>query len=518
MVTTISALDLPFDEAIAFLRAKANVTSESYVDVWGKANAKAFTVAGASTQALVGDFRSEVAKALEKGTSLKDFRKTFDALVTKHGWDHTGTPGFRSRIIFETNLGMAYSAGRYAQQTEPETLAAFPYWQYVHSGALHPRLQHKAWDGTTLRADDPWWSAHYPPNGWRCGCRTRPVSARGLARMGKSGPDAAPPVKMVEHVIRKTGEVIQVPEGIDPGFDYNVGQEWTGRAPQIPANATLTAKSAPASPPPAAPAPASPPPAAPAAPAPAAPDDGLVQVLPAVPPAPGVPIPPPPADLKPPPSKQPIPGPLPKTASPTAISKPAASPKPPSPPIAVKGTGDLSAADKLLHEDFIAWGRGLARDEVRALEAYKGSAFRGMNEHLREVRDAPSYEPMIRALDTALARARTKRPLTVYRGVKTGTAWDTVQVGETIRDPGFSSTSINPVTAENFSGGVIIEMRLPAGYSGGAYVNRIPSLDHREFEFLVRPGMPFKVVERTGNRIVVEPVRGGRRIAPKLDR
>lgn len=239
MTTTLSAIDLPPAEAIGFLRGKANVTSQSYEDVWGKANVKAFTVAGAGTRALVEDFRTEVARALEKGTSLQEFRKQFDGIVESHGWAHTGKPGWRARIIYETNLGMAYSAGRYAQQTEPETLAAFPYWQYVHSGARHPRLQHQAWNGLTLRADDPWWSTHYPPNGWGCGCRTRPVSARSLQRMGKSGPDTAPPLKLKPHTIRKTGEVVEVPEGIDPGFDYNVGQEWTGKAPQIPADATL---------------------------------------------------------------------------------------------------------------------------------------------------------------------------------------------------------------------------------------------------------------------------------------
>lgn len=123
-------------------------------------------VAGAATNALV-----------------QDFRRAFDGLVTKHGWQHTGTPGWRARIIFETNLSTAYSAGRYAQATEPDTLAVYPYWRYVHSGARHPRLQHLAWNGRILLASDPWWSAHYPPNGWRCGCRVEVVSARGLKRL-----------------------------------------------------------------------------------------------------------------------------------------------------------------------------------------------------------------------------------------------------------------------------------------------------------------------------------------------
>jgi len=231
MTTTISALDMPFDEAIAYLRNKTNMTSEHYTDVFQRANATGFTVAGAGTKALVEDFRREVARALETGTSLNEFLKSFDDIVARHGWAHTGTPGWRATIIYETNLSMAYSAGRYAQQTEPETLAAFPYWQYVHSGAQHPRLEHLAWDGLVLRADDPFWDSHYPPNGWRCGCRVAPVSERSLSRQGKSGPDPAPAIETREWSNPKTGEVHQVPKGIDPGFDYNPGKQWQNSQP-----------------------------------------------------------------------------------------------------------------------------------------------------------------------------------------------------------------------------------------------------------------------------------------------
>ena len=170
--------------------------------------------------------------------SLNEFLKTFDDIVARHGWAHTGTPGWRATIIYETNLSTAYSAGRYAQQTEPETLAAFPYWQYVHSGAQHPRLEHLAWDGLVLRADDPFWDSHYPPNGWRCGCRVAPVSERGLSRQGKARPDPAPEITTREWTNPKTGEVHNVPKGIDPGFDYNPGKQWRNSLPS-PANAPI---------------------------------------------------------------------------------------------------------------------------------------------------------------------------------------------------------------------------------------------------------------------------------------
>lgn len=444
-MTTLNAMNLPFEEAIAYLRQKTNTTSEHWTDVFGRANTKSFTVAGATTRDLVGDFRTEVAKAIEKGTSLQEFGKSFDDIVSRHGWEHTGTPGWRARIIFETNLGMAYSAGRYQQMTEPETLAAFPYWQYVHSGSLHPRPHHKAWDGTLLRADDPWWDSHYPPNGWRCGCRVRPVSARGMARMGRTGPDSAPVIDTRQWVNPHTGEVLHVPVGIDPGFGYNPGREWKAERVQLPGNATLTVK------------PAAPPPK------PAAPE-------------------PPPVNLHPDSSEV-----------------------------------ERFRADNLLHNDFRAWGKRLSAIESAALDLYIGSDYRLMNSHLRGHLDADSYMPAIRALDTALARAKTSRAITVHRGVKAGTPWDNIKVGETIREPGFLSTSINPQTAQNFQGGAIIEVRLPKGYSGGAYVNRIPDVKHPEYEFLIRPGSPFRVVERTGSRIVVEPARGARRRSPKLD-
>jgi hypothetical protein len=34
----------------------------------------------------------------------------------------------------------------------------------------------------------------------------------------------APKIKMVEYVDKRTGEIKEVPEGIDPGFDVNFGK------------------------------------------------------------------------------------------------------------------------------------------------------------------------------------------------------------------------------------------------------------------------------------------------------
>ena len=226
-----AAMGLPPQQAIDFLKQKLAVPSEHWTDVWKQAHARSFMVAGAASQALVDDFHQAVNRAIAEGRTLADFRKDFDAIVEKHGWVQKHDPGWRANIIYETNLSMAYSAGRYAELTAPGTLAVFPFWQYVHSGSRHPRVQHLAWNGLTLRADDPWWDSHYPPNGWHCGCRVRPLMRSELARMGKDGPDTAPEIQTRPWTNRHTGEVHQVPIGIDPGFDYNVGKAWLGPVP-----------------------------------------------------------------------------------------------------------------------------------------------------------------------------------------------------------------------------------------------------------------------------------------------
>jgi len=217
MTTTAQALDLPFDEAIAFLRQKTAIPTESWRDVWNGAHSKMFMVAGANSRAIVEDFQASISKALEQGTTLATFREDFDAIVKRHGWSYKGERGWRTQTIFETNLRTAYAAGRYAQMSAPDTLAAFPYWQYNHSGAVHPRVDHKDWDDLCLSADDPFWTTNYPPNGFRCGCFASPVSQPGLRRLGKSGPDASPDLDQLG---------TDQPRGVDPSFAYNPGKAW----------------------------------------------------------------------------------------------------------------------------------------------------------------------------------------------------------------------------------------------------------------------------------------------------
>ena len=214
---------LPFKEQIEFFRRKLNIPTTGWTDIYIHEHDYAFMVAGANRDAIVADFRTAVEKAIAEGTTLEDFRKDFDRIVARHGWDYNGGRNWRSRVIYETNLSTSYAAGRWEQ------LQAAPYWQYDHADWVQtPREQHEAWDGLVLAKDDPWWRTHYPPNGWGCQCSVRGLWPRDLQRLGKTGPDTAPPVQWVERTIGKNSpngpRTVQVPQGIDPGFEYAPGR------------------------------------------------------------------------------------------------------------------------------------------------------------------------------------------------------------------------------------------------------------------------------------------------------
>ena len=226
--STLAHARLPFDEQIAFFRRKLSLPTQSWTDIWQSQHDVAFVVAGAARDDLVSDLRGAVDQAIAEGTTLATFRRDFDAIVAKHGWSYKGGRSWRTEVIYGTNLRTSYAAGRYRQMKD--VAERRPYWHYRHSDASErPRHDHLAWDGLVLRHDDPWWTTHYPPNGWGCKCFVEALNARGIARLGKSGPDSAPAldartVQVGQGPSRRTAIV---PGGIDPGWAYAPGQTAT---------------------------------------------------------------------------------------------------------------------------------------------------------------------------------------------------------------------------------------------------------------------------------------------------
>lgn len=213
----------PFDDQVRFFANKVNVPTARYDDLWREDHAHGFMVAGAMREALLGDLRDAVHRAIADAETLAQFRARFADIVKTRGWtgwtgeDSAAGRAWRTRVIYDTNVRQSYNAGRYAQLTHPDMLAARPYWQYRHNDvgvSRVPRPQHLAWHNTVRHHTDPWWRTHFPQNGWGCKCGVRALSEADVARLG---------LRVLEPTAGDT-------TGIDPGFDYNVGEAARSRA------------------------------------------------------------------------------------------------------------------------------------------------------------------------------------------------------------------------------------------------------------------------------------------------
>lgn len=228
----------PFEEQVQFMRDKVRLPTERWTDLLGSAHDRAFVVAGATKAELLNDLHKTL---LTPGMTLERFRREFGGIVRRHGW--TGWTGegsaagvaWRTNVIYKTNMLSSYAAGRWAQMTSPEALAATPYWLYRHSDSvLHPRPLHVSWDGLILRAENPWWRTHYPPNGWGCMCKVFALSASEVESRGLNVADAAPGDGFETVKNPANGEPVQVPRGVDFGWDYAPGRTWMPAVDKYP--------------------------------------------------------------------------------------------------------------------------------------------------------------------------------------------------------------------------------------------------------------------------------------------
>jgi len=217
------AFKKPFPEQVAFFRGKLGklVPTKRWDDIQRSAHDTAFMVAGAEKADLLADLAMAVERIHSEGKGIEAFRADFRAIVQQRGWhDWTGssTPAgrkWRTRVIYQTNMATSYAGARVAQLRE----RGLKYWVYRHNDSVHhPRPLHKAWNGITLPADDPWWQTHGTPNGWGCRCYIIGArSAKGARRLGGD------PSKNLNpdwnRIDPKTGTLV----GIDKGWDYLPG-------------------------------------------------------------------------------------------------------------------------------------------------------------------------------------------------------------------------------------------------------------------------------------------------------
>lgn len=236
MMPTFDFKNLPPKEAVAYFEAKGYAIGFAWQDIWKDEHARAFTVAKAMRLDILEDIKGATELAIKNGLTFQQFKKQLAPILQAKGWwgkadmkdPLTGETrrvqlgsGRRLKTIFDTNMRTAYAAGKWEKIQRVK--ARRPYLRYIAIMDGRTRPQHRTWHGTVLPVEDDFWTSHYPPNGWRCRCTIQQLSERDLDRLGyKVSTD--PSIQTRKWANKRTGEITNVPVGIDPGFDYNVGQ------------------------------------------------------------------------------------------------------------------------------------------------------------------------------------------------------------------------------------------------------------------------------------------------------
>ena len=227
----------------------------NWQDMWHEEHAQAFTISRLTRQDLLAAIHQGLLESVQGDLTRTDWMKNTEELLRKHRW--WGRKEVRDRkqkgekvattfnparlaLIYDTNTRHAYAAGQWQRiQAAKHT---HPYLRYVTRDDARVRDEHRAWHNVTLHVDDPWWDTHFPPNGWRCRCRVVPMSREDYERgvieekpQYHPGDSSSPIITRPlvtqapserTHTWRnpRSGQTNQVPEGIAPGFAYNVGK------------------------------------------------------------------------------------------------------------------------------------------------------------------------------------------------------------------------------------------------------------------------------------------------------
>lgn len=220
------------EEVTRYFDSKGLRPSGDWRDFAAYEHAVDFTVARSAGYDILADIKSALAEHNRTHRDFGKFVEDLEPLLRRKGWwgkardPKTGKivqlgSLHRLRTIYWANISTARAAGQWERIWR--TRRGLPYLVYEQSAAENKRPLHLTWVGTVLPVEHPWWRTHFPPNGWLCQCRIRHISNAAARRLGYDPDEPAPDNGTYRWKNKRTGEVMRVPNGIDPGWASNPG-------------------------------------------------------------------------------------------------------------------------------------------------------------------------------------------------------------------------------------------------------------------------------------------------------
>ena len=174
----------PFAEAIQAFVSKKVVSRRLFDRLSAEAKRRSFTIAGLAKKEMLSTAHDELSKAIIEGADLRTFRDRLGDRFDSAGWTQLNKSHVET--VYRNAVVGSYASGRDVQMSQPEVLAARPYWQILGVDDDRTRPTHKAVHRHVLAASDSFWKRAPLPWGHNDRCRKISRSAADLTRLGLS--------------------------------------------------------------------------------------------------------------------------------------------------------------------------------------------------------------------------------------------------------------------------------------------------------------------------------------------
>lgn len=201
--------------AIDWLRSLNLDVPEDPQALWRKLYVRADRLSRQAQHDLLELVRTSLTGALQEGTTFRDWAAGLEERVQQAGWLGSGLlKPSRLDLIHTQNVRTSHAIGQWKRIEDTKDVLPYLLYELGPVVSRH-RDEHLAFDGLVLPVDDPFWVEHLPPRGFRCKCRVRQISGYEAQRLGIS---KAPKLRLVKWK-SADGRVIELPQGVEPGFE-----------------------------------------------------------------------------------------------------------------------------------------------------------------------------------------------------------------------------------------------------------------------------------------------------------
>ena len=227
-----------FNKAIAFLKARADLTDDELRGLRDQFDANALTVLHTAEAAAEAKLQAAIVESVQEGVHVREGVKKLRSAFEAAGLEPSNS--FQLETIFRTQTQLAYNAGRWTADQDPAIQEILWGYEYNTVGDDRVRPAHAALDGFRAAKGDPIWTTLWPPNGFNCRCTT--------IRIFTDDPWPERVTKLPPTTIDVDGKDVKV--GPDKGFAFNAGTairapQWavdSERTGKVPSGATVAKK------------------------------------------------------------------------------------------------------------------------------------------------------------------------------------------------------------------------------------------------------------------------------------